>query len=116
MCLSVACLTYSPGIQIVQQDDHLPMQVDTELQVNTVLDVVWVTEQEKIETQQYVFHFLSALLSNRESCRSALPLNLPWSQTFYLCCQDVRHTFYDVRSLIDSSTDSWIHPKVLCIR
>ena len=31
------------------------------------------------------------LLTSLFTCpqRSALPLNLPWSQTFYLCCQEV---------------------------
>lgn len=25
--------------------------------------------------------------------RMPFPLNLPWSQSFYLCCEDVRHSF-----------------------
>ncbi|KAJ7682603.1 rsec15 [Mycena polygramma] len=58
---------------IVQQDDHLPMQIETDNQASTVLDVVWISEEEK-----------QAILS------SPLPYNLPWSQTFYLCCQDIR--------------------------
>ncbi|KAJ7240336.1 exocyst complex component, sec15 subunit [Mycena haematopus] len=58
---------------IVQQDDHLPMQIETENQATTVLDVVWISEEEKQAIQQ-----------------SPFPYNLPWSQTFYLCCQDIR--------------------------
>ncbi|KAJ7284017.1 rsec15 [Mycena rebaudengoi] len=51
---------------IVQQDDHLPMQVETENQASMVLDVKQAIQE------------------------SPLPYNLPWSQTFYLCCQDIR--------------------------
>ncbi|KAJ7929967.1 rsec15 [Mycena leptocephala] len=58
---------------IVQQDDHLPMQIETDNQATTVLDVVWISEEEKQAIQS-----------------SPLPYNLPWSQTFYLCCQDIR--------------------------
>ncbi|KAI3612207.1 exocyst complex sec15 subunit [Moniliophthora roreri] len=58
---------------IVQQDDHLPMLVQSEQEVNTVLDVVWISNEKTQEIKQ-----------------SALPQNLPWSQTFYLCCEDIR--------------------------
>ncbi|KAJ7683972.1 rsec15 [Mycena rosella] len=58
---------------IVQQDDHLPMEIETENQATTVLDVVWISEEEKQAIQQNPF-----------------PYTLPWSQTFYLCCQDIR--------------------------
>ncbi|KAJ7178954.1 rsec15 [Mycena filopes] len=58
---------------IVQQDDHLPMQIETDNQASMVLDVVWISEDEKRSIQE-----------------SPLPYNLPWSQTFYLCCQDIR--------------------------
>ncbi|KAJ7228462.1 rsec15 [Mycena pura] len=58
---------------IVQQDDHLPMQVETDNQAQMVLDVVWISEVERQTIQQ-----------------SPLPYSLPWSQTFYLCCQDIR--------------------------
>ncbi|TFK71800.1 exocyst complex component, sec15 subunit [Pluteus cervinus] len=58
---------------IVRLDDHVPMKVSTDVEVKTVLDLVWIDEhqKEKIRT-------------------SPLPLDLPWSQTFYLCCQDIR--------------------------
>lgn len=39
--------------QIVQQDDHLPMQVESVNEVNTVLDVVWVSDAERNAIQQY---------------------------------------------------------------
>ncbi|KAK7060468.1 Rab GTPase-binding exocyst subunit S15 [Paramarasmius palmivorus] len=58
---------------IVQQDDHLPMLVQSEQEVNTVLDVVWISNEKKQEIRE-----------------SPLPQNLPWSQTFYLCCEDIR--------------------------
>ncbi|KAJ6515690.1 rsec15 [Mycena sanguinolenta] len=58
---------------IVQGDDHLPMQIETQNQATTVLDVVWISEEEKQAIEQ-----------------SPFPYNLPWSQTFYLCCQDIR--------------------------
>ncbi|KAJ6576017.1 rsec15 [Mycena vulgaris] len=62
---------------IVQQEDHLPMQIETDNQATMVLNVVWIGEQEK--------HDNPAVHS-----RNPLPYNLPWSQTFYLCCQDIR--------------------------
>ncbi|KAG7096752.1 hypothetical protein E1B28_004164 [Marasmius oreades] len=58
---------------IIQQDDYLPMLVQSEQEINTVLDVVFLSRNKKQELQQ-----------------AALPQNLPWSQTFYLCCEDVR--------------------------
>ncbi|KAJ7781047.1 rsec15 [Mycena metata] len=58
---------------IVQQDDHLPMQIETDNQASMVLDVVWISEEEKQSIRENPF-----------------PYNLPWSQTFYLCCQDIR--------------------------
>ncbi|KAK7061897.1 exocyst complex component SEC15 [Favolaschia claudopus] len=58
---------------IVQQDDHLPMQIEADHQAKMVLDVVWINDEEKQAIQQ-----------------SPYPFNLPWSQTFYLCCQDIR--------------------------
>ncbi|KAJ7639038.1 rsec15 [Roridomyces roridus] len=58
---------------IVKKDDNISMQVETENQANTVLDVVWISEEEK-----------------QTILESPLPYSLPWSQTFYLCCQDIR--------------------------
>ncbi|KAF9268155.1 exocyst complex component, sec15 subunit [Marasmius fiardii PR-910] len=58
---------------IVQQDDYLSMLVQSEQEINTVLEVVLVNRDKKQELQQ-----------------AGLPQNLPWSQTFYLCCEDIR--------------------------
>jgi hypothetical protein len=59
--------------QIVRQDDHIPMQAETTTDVTTVLDTVWLQESEK-----------------REISSAPTPQLLPWSQSFFLCCQDVR--------------------------
>ncbi|KAH9985200.1 exocyst complex component sec15 subunit [Russula compacta] len=58
---------------IVVQDDYLPMHVDTPTEKNTVLKVVWLSSTEKAELSS-----------------ASTPLNFPWSQSFYLCCQDIR--------------------------
>ncbi|KAF8897720.1 exocyst complex component, sec15 subunit [Infundibulicybe gibba] len=58
---------------VVRQDDHLPMSMEMPSEVEAMLEVVWVSGTEKGEIR-----------------RSPLPLDLPWSQTFYLCCQDLR--------------------------
>lgn len=39
--------------QIVQQDDHIPMQLESDQEVSGVLDVVWVTEQESRQIREY---------------------------------------------------------------
>ncbi|EMD40837.1 hypothetical protein CERSUDRAFT_111421 [Gelatoporia subvermispora B] len=58
---------------IVSQDDYLPMYVEQASERDSVLDTVWLARQERDQL-----------------ARSALPLTLPWSQSFYLCCQDIR--------------------------
>ncbi|KAK0468138.1 rsec15 [Desarmillaria tabescens] len=58
---------------IIQHDDHLSMYIETTSELATVLEIVWLSESEQAEIEQ-----------------RALPVNLPWSQTFYLCCQDIR--------------------------
>ncbi|OCH92199.1 rsec15 [Obba rivulosa] len=58
---------------IVSQDDYLPMYVEQASERDSVLDTVWLTRQERDQLS-----------------KSALPLTLPWSQSFYLCCQDIR--------------------------
>ncbi|KAH8106033.1 rsec15 [Cristinia sonorae] len=65
---------------IISQDDCLPMYVETAAERDNVLVTVWLTDEER------------EILS-----QSPLPLSLPWSQSFYLCCQDIRsfvHNFY----------------------
>ncbi|KIM91089.1 hypothetical protein PILCRDRAFT_811606 [Piloderma croceum F 1598] len=59
--------------EIVLQDDHLPMLVQNINERDEILGVVWLSASEQAE-----------LIKN------AFPLNLPWSQSFYLCCQDIR--------------------------
>ncbi|KAF8076584.1 rsec15 [Lyophyllum atratum] len=58
---------------IVHQDDHLPMQIDAKTEADAVLEVVFVSDDDKAQLQQLT-----------------PPYTLPWSQTFYLCCQDIR--------------------------
>lgn len=58
---------------IIQQDDNLPMHMEKSTEIQTVLDVVWLNLAEKDEI-----------------VKSTLPMNLPWSQSFYLCCEDIR--------------------------
>ncbi|KAF7985236.1 hypothetical protein HWV62_7888 [Athelia sp. TMB] len=59
--------------EIILQDDHFPMLAQNESERESVLNVVWL---DPVELEDL----------NRQS----LPLNLPWSQSFYLCCQDIR--------------------------
>ncbi|KZT13017.1 rsec15 [Laetiporus sulphureus 93-53] len=59
---------------IVSQDDYLPMYVETAAERDGVLETVWLVKNERDEL-----------------AKSDLPLNLPWSQSFYLCCQDIRN-------------------------
>jgi len=40
--------------QIVREDDHMPMRVETQQDVDMVLDVVWVSEKVKTEIKQWV--------------------------------------------------------------
>jgi hypothetical protein len=49
-------------LKIVLQDDHLPMLVETNSEVDTVLDIVWVSEAEKKEIVQYAFVSLTGFL------------------------------------------------------
>ncbi|KAK0191169.1 rsec15 [Armillaria mellea] len=58
---------------IIQHDDHLSMYIETTSELATVLEIVWLSESEQADIEQ-----------------RALPVDLPWSQTFYLCCQDIR--------------------------
>ncbi|KAG6833935.1 hypothetical protein H0H87_007946 [Tephrocybe sp. NHM501043] len=58
---------------IVHQDDHLPMQIEATTETEAVLEVVFVADADKVRIKQ-----------------SHPPFTLPWSQTFYLCCEDIR--------------------------
>ncbi|KAF8591599.1 exocyst complex subunit Sec15-like protein [Ramaria rubella] len=69
---------YSKRFQvIVHQDDHLPMRVDGPSDRDAVIASVWLSDAEIAELRL-----------------ASLPITFPWSQTFYLCCQDIR-TFVD---------------------
>ncbi|KAL0949336.1 hypothetical protein HGRIS_009408 [Hohenbuehelia grisea] len=59
--------------EVVQQDDYVSMQAETEQEVESVLGMVWLGEAE-----------------TEEIGKGPLPLYLPWSPMFYLCCQDSR--------------------------
>ncbi|KAG1752614.1 exocyst complex subunit Sec15-like-domain-containing protein [Suillus paluster] len=69
---------------IILQDDHLPMQVTTSSERDSVLAVVWLgpSEQEAL-------------------AKSALPLSLPWSQGFYQCCEDIRNFIQKFYHFVD---------------
>jgi hypothetical protein len=64
---------------------------------------------------------MSSDLSGRElltgSVRSVLPLSLPWSQGFYLCCQEVLFSlaFFPIASWLVNvlRTDPEFHSTVL---
>lgn len=65
---------------IVIQDDYQPMHVDKQTEKDAVLKVVWLGSAEQAELSS-----------------ASTPLNFPWSQSFYLCCEDIRdfvHRFY----------------------
>ncbi|KZT72537.1 exocyst complex subunit Sec15-like protein [Daedalea quercina L-15889] len=72
----VSILEYKFGLRfekIVAQDDCLPMYVENATQREDVLKTVWLTNEERDQLT-----------------KSQLPLTLPWSSGFYLCCQDIR--------------------------
>lgn len=66
------------------------MKVDAENTIQAILDVVWVTEAERNELEQWVsiFHSHSDLVTNF-LIRTPTSYPLPWSLTFYQSCQDV---------------------------
>ncbi|KAF8351587.1 rsec15 [Amanita rubescens] len=57
----------------VREDDHLAMLAENTEELEGILGLVWITEAERMELKQM-----------------RLPQPLPWSQTFYLCCRDIR--------------------------
>lgn len=69
---------------IVSQDDHVPMEVEEEKDLDMVLDMVWLDGAEKDEIKQ-----------------TPVPHLLPWSQTFYLCCQDIRTFIQKFYAFVD---------------
>ena len=41
-------------LQIVREDDHTPMRVETRQDVDMILEVVWVSEKERAEIKEWV--------------------------------------------------------------
>jgi len=58
---------------IILQDDYLPMHVETQSDRDGILATVWLPDTKAVEIKSF-----------------PLPINLPWSQTFHLCCQEIR--------------------------
>ncbi|KAF9453043.1 exocyst complex component, sec15 subunit [Macrolepiota fuliginosa MF-IS2] len=58
---------------IIRQDDNQSMFMDGGAELQAVLDVVWISETERDDIK-----------------KTPLPQALPWSQSFYLCCQEIR--------------------------
>ncbi|KAF4575090.1 hypothetical protein EYR36_006446 [Pleurotus pulmonarius] len=82
---------------IVLQDDHLPLQAETSQEVDSVLDVVWLGEEEKEQLRQ-----------------TPVPLVFPWSQTFYLCCQDIRSFIQKFYQFIEGISQTGRNDELLC--
>ncbi|KAH9482752.1 Exocyst complex component 6 [Psilocybe cubensis] len=94
---------------IVREDEHTPMVIGPEETLESILDVVWLNESERDELKQ-------------NSSQSYLP----WSQTFYSCCQDIRlfiQKFYafvegvsqhhrDIDELLGKSLDSLLKKSI----
>ncbi|KAL4076144.1 exocyst complex subunit Sec15-like-domain-containing protein [Scleroderma citrinum] len=57
----------------VLEDDYLPMKVSMETELESTLGAVWLANSEH-----------EALVKRTP------PVHLPWSQSFYLCCRDLR--------------------------
>ncbi|KAG2077239.1 exocyst complex subunit Sec15-like protein [Suillus decipiens] len=69
---------------IFLQDDHLPMQVTTPSERDSVLSVVWLDPSEQDTLS-----------------KSGLPLSLPWSRGFFLCCHDIRNFIQKFYHFVD---------------
>jgi hypothetical protein len=41
--------------QIVRDDDHTPMRIETQKDVDMALEVVWISEKERTEIKEWVF-------------------------------------------------------------
>ena len=84
------------------------MLAQNESERESVLNVVWLDPVELEDLNRYASTTVMSMQSHN-IFRQSLPLNLPWSQSFYLCCQDVRVlslksisilTFPQIRSFI----------------
>ncbi|KAI0315382.1 exocyst complex component sec15 subunit [Amylostereum chailletii] len=58
---------------IVSQDDHQAMLVESTSDRDVVLKVVWLNKREQDQLT-----------------RAPVPITFPWSRGFYLCCEDIR--------------------------
>lgn len=66
------------------------MYVEKASEKDDVLETVWLTREQREQLEQYVV--AATLLRGSQAdwlSRSSAPMNLPWSQGFYLSCQDV---------------------------
>lgn len=72
------------------------MLVQNVAERDSVLGVVWLSASAQASINKYVDGFFITCLDvmRRLYYSVPLPLNLPWSQSFYLCCQDVRAAFH----------------------
>ncbi|CAA7260029.1 unnamed protein product [Cyclocybe aegerita] len=95
--------------KIVTEDEHYPMRLENDMNLEDILNAVWINESEKAEIRE-----------------TAGSYSLPWSPTFYLCCQDIRafiQKFYafvegvsqhhrDIDELLSKSLDSLLSKSV----
>ncbi|KAF9534726.1 rsec15 [Crepidotus variabilis] len=93
---------------IVNEDEQYAMKSESDEELAKVLETVWIEEPERKEIQAASF---------------SLPL--PWSQTFYLCCQEIRtfiQKFYafvegvnqhrDIDELLSKSLDNLLSKSI----
>jgi exocyst complex component 6 len=74
----------------VTKDDYQPMHVETPEERDAVLRTVWIPQIVEEELSQCVLPNYTYLKQHAKyivSDRAAFPLNFPWSQSFYQCCQ-----------------------------
>ena len=83
-----------------------------------ILGVVWLSATEQAELTKYVDDVLATSGGRSEVplYRNTFPLNLPWSQSFYLCCQDVCASCRGYVRVLTTLADTELHTKILPIR
>lgn len=88
------CPLLMPLFQIVLDDDHQSMVVNDMEEFDKVVSVSWLPssgEWSARELQVYVFtSSRRPSLTNGRPCSPGFPLALPFSQTYPLCCIDIR--------------------------
>jgi hypothetical protein len=77
------------------------MIVDDEHPLESILETVWLSEEERNQISQSVFR--QPFVEWRLTCLNRVPKGyaLPWSLTFYLCCQNVKAIICLAFSLTD---------------